>query len=637
MSAKPVEETPVFEEKLELVLPGADHMVQRSGIKASQILRRMPRLIRRAMMMAWEVDRRSVVALVGCQVVLALMEAFGLAATAKMLTSIIGAGDIKVRLWSAAPGLVWLGVALGAAALLRTAINGISIHLAPKLGRGAEFLLLDAATNAEVEAYDNPGYNDRFDAADRGVDIARDIMGDVQHVISAFASLLAAAGVLTVLHPLLLPMLIIAALPQGMATIFVAKTNYESALRSRSDRRLLSMTRWFLADKSLADQVRTDGMAKVLLGKYREVGDRLTEEQTRAAWRSSWIQVGGAAAGGLATVMVWSVLVFLLASGRMSVASAGTAVFALRTASAGVAGMVGYGAQLYRASLYLDDLWNFVDEAGGYRMNRGQFQPAAPLLVSAKDITYRYTGSEKEAVRGLNFEVRSGEIVAVVGENGSGKSTLMRMLSGLVLPKSGEVSWDGVSTREMDHHAMWEHVAAIPQQFARWPLTARENIQLGTDISDTQLRKAMWASGADSVVDGLRSGLGTLLAREFWGGIDLSGGQWQRIAVARGFRHTSGLLILDEPTSALDPRAEHRIFKNLRQNAAGRPVVLVTHNMANCAVADRIVVMDSGVIAQEGTFAQLSSREGLFKELLELQQDRSPIPGQRSDNGISDT
>ncbi|MGO4757697.1 ATP-binding cassette domain-containing protein, partial [Streptomyces sp. 2MCAF27] len=160
-----------------------------------------------------------------------------------------------------------------------------------------------------------------------------------------------------------------------------------------------------------------------------------------------------------------------------------------------------------------------------------------------------------------------------------------------------------------------------------WPLSARENITLGQPHGgDEAVREAAVHSGAHEVLGGLRSGLDTLLARQWWGGVELSGGQWQRIALARAFHRPAGLLVMDEPTSALDARAEHRIFAGLRRLAQDRAVVLVTHRLANVAVADRIVVLDRGRVIQQGTFAELVDSPGLFRELWALQNDRGATP-----------
>ncbi|NUR05362.1 MAG: ABC transporter ATP-binding protein [Streptomyces sp.] len=222
-------------------------------------------------------------------------------------------------------------------------------------------------------------------------------------------------------------------------------------------------------------------------------------------------------------------------------------------------------------------------------------------------------------------QVRSGEVLALVGENGSGKTTLGKLLARLYLPTGGAVTWDGTDTRDLNAHAAWSRVAVVPQDYAEWPMTARENITLGqpTPAGDTAVSQATRASGADEVIANLRSGLDTLLAREWWGGQQLSGGQWQRVALARAFHRPAGLLVLDEPTAALDPRAEHRIFTGLRELAADRAVVLVTHRLANVAVADKVAVLDHGRLVQYGSFTELRETPGAFRDLWLLSNDRT--------------
>ncbi|MFC3540731.1 ATP-binding cassette domain-containing protein, partial [Couchioplanes caeruleus subsp. azureus] len=207
------------------------------------------------------------------------------------------------------------------------------------------------------------------------------------------------------------------------------------------------------------------------------------------------------------------------------------------------------------------------------------------------------------------------------GFNGSGKSTLSKLISGLNLPTAGAVLWDGKPVGEADPQALWRQVALVPQDYAHWPLTVRENVNLGqpTARGDAAVREACEAAGADEVVDQLAFGLDTLLAREWLNGEELSGGQWQRIALARAFFREAGLLVLDEPTANLDPRAEYRIFQRLRDLAQDRVVLLVTHRITNVAVADRIVVLDEGRIAQQGTYQELSQQAGMFQQLLSYQ------------------
>lgn len=606
---------------------------EKQPITTRSMARRLPQLVRQALALAWRVDRKAVVALLTCQALSAFLEAFGLLATTSTITALIAAGNITERLWDALPSIAVLAAAAGLRALLGIAVVNISSRLAPRISREAEMEMLDAAINAELAAYDNPGFNDLWDAADRGADVAKDLITESQQLMACLASLLAAASVVTVLHPALLPLLLLAALPQGIAGMKGARVQYETSRAMSAERRTLSLLRWYMVDKDIADQLRSGTMADFLLTRYRAIGERVDKATDKAVHRGARYSVLGALVGGLASALVWAALGLLLAAGHMTIAAGGTAVFALRTVGSSLRGMVGYGTQLFRTGLYLDDWADFIEEAGGHRMERGTRTPTAPHKIRAEALTYRYPSSDTPALDDITLEVRRGEVLALVGENGSGKTTLSKLLTGLYLPTDGKVTWDGEDTSTLDPQAMWAHTAVVPQDYAHWPLTARDNITLGqpTPDGDRAVRDAATQSGAHEVVDSLRSGLDTLLARQWWGGVELSGGQWQRVALARAFHRPAGLLVLDEPTSALDPRAEHRIFAGLRTIGRERAVVLVTHRLANVTVADRIVVLKHGRIIQDGTFDELVTAPGLFRELWELQNDRG-VPAPRNEN-----
>ncbi|MDJ0383153.1 ABC transporter ATP-binding protein [Streptomyces sp. G-G2] len=492
--------------------------------------------------------------------------------------------------------------------------------------------MLHAAVNAELAAYDNPGFNDSWENADRGADVARDLITESQQLMSCVASLIAAAGVVAILHPLLLPLLVLAVLPQGVAGMKAARVHYEAGRSMAAERRTLGHLRWYIADKETADQLRSGTMAEFLLARYRAIGARVDATTDTAIHLGARYAFMGSLAAGLASALMWGALAGLLASGHMTIASAGTAVFALRSVGSSLRGMVGYGTQLFRTGLYFDDWVEFTETAGGYRISRGTKSATSPAVVRADEVTFTYPASDTPALEKVTLEVRRGEVLALVGENGSGKTTLGKILSGLNLADSGSLTWDGTDIRNFDAYSVWQHTAVVPQNFAHWPLTCRENITLGQPRGgDEAVLRAAEQSGAHDVLAELRSGLDTLLAREYFGGVELSGGQWQRLAIARAFHRPAGLLVMDEPTSALDPRAEHRIFTGLRELARDRAVVLVTHRLENVAIADRIVVLDHGRIIQQGTFSELSQQDGLFRELWDLQHDRG-LPAPRTEH-----
>ena len=209
-------------------------------------------------------------------------------------------------------------------------------------------------------------------------------------------------------------------------------------------------------------------------------------------------------------------------------------------------------------------------------------------------MTFSYPGAATPALRDVSIEINCGEVIALVGENGSGKTTLAKILAGLYRPSAGSVRWDEVSIADVDGEPLREKIAVIAQDHGNWPLSVRDNITMGRLLDDTLLTAAVTASGADTVISELAKGYDTLLAREFKDGAELSGGQWQRIAAARGIYRTAPLLIMDEPTAALDARAEYALFSSLRLLAQDRTVLIITHRLASVRHADRIYVLNHG-------------------------------------------
>ncbi|MCZ1013767.1 ATP-binding cassette domain-containing protein [Streptomyces albulus] len=593
-------------------------------IRLVDMARRLPQLVRRSVALAWRTDRAAALGLLVCQVASGALQALGLLAVSGTITALLTGGDIYGRLLGAWPSVVLLAVAAGVRAALGIVVVWLSSRLGPQMSREAELRLLRAVTEVELTAYDAPGFTHRKEAADRGAEIAQDLVGEGQDLIASLASLAAGAGVLTALHPALLPLLALASLPQAVAQVGAARVRYLARLRAGGDYRLLSILRWHVCDRYAADQVRAGTMADFLIGRYRQITERINRADRRAADTGARMSAAGAVCGGLASTAVWAAVVWLLATGGMTVGHAGTAVFALQTVGTALRGLVAGGARIMRTGLYMDDWSEFLAEAGGFRMRRGDAVPAAPQEIRVQDLVFRYEEAAQDALRGVSFTLRRGEVIALVGYNGSGKTTLAKLLSGLYLPTTGTVTWDGVPTGDLDPQAMWAQVALVPQDYARWPLTARENITLGrpTEGGDADVRDACARSGADEVIAELRAGLDTVLARDWLGGQELSGGQWQRIALTRAFHRRAGLLVLDEPTSALDPLGEHRIFAGLRESAATRAVVLITHRLTNVAVADRILVLDKGRVVQHGTFPELVAEPGLFRDLWAYQHTR---------------
>ncbi|MFD5081991.1 ATP-binding cassette domain-containing protein [Kitasatospora sp. NPDC058406] len=640
---------------------GDNRLKAGASISTLAMVRRLPHLVRRALSLAWRADRSATVLLLVCQALSGVFGALALYFTTGTLDALLVPGPVTDHLRDAAPSLTVLTASVALRAVLAIAVTSLSGRVSPRINREADLALIEAGCAAELAAYDEPAYAESWEAADRGAATTPDLLSNAQDVIASAVSLLAAAGVLATLHPWLVPFLLLGSVPTGVAAVRTARIHYLASVGTNEERAALRVYRWFLIDKGRADQVRSDQVTPFMLDKYRQTEDRIAVATDRAVRRATRVSLYAAFGTGAGAALVWGTLLYLVASDRIGLAAAGSATFALRTAGGGIQGVVGNGARLYRMGLYLDDYFRFLDEAGGHRIRRGTVVPGAPATVAVTDLSYAYPGEQQDpALRGVSLTLRRDEIVAVIGQNGSGKSTLLKLISGLYLPQGGRITWDGVPIEELDADGLWRRVARVPQEFARWPLNATENIHLGhvgdaertedpdragradlagrsRAVGDTTLaevRRAAGHTGFDETVARLRSGWHTLLAQGWMGGAELSGGGWQRAAVARAFYRTTlnpGLLILDEPTSDLDPRAEHRILHALRGFAPGRIILLVTHNIANARLADRVVVMDQGLVVQTGTWDELAARPGgLFRELLDLQRDRS-VPAQRSD------
>ncbi|MFD7552459.1 ATP-binding cassette domain-containing protein [Streptomyces sp. NPDC059816] len=434
------------------------------------------------------------------------------------------------------------------------------------------------------------------------------------------------------LHPVLLPLVILTAVPKAGATVRAARIEHMVRHETHPDRRMRHYLYRDTTKRGPAAEIRAAKMAPFLQGRFREVSRRLDKAVLSGVHRAERARIAGDLGSGAGQLVTWTTLGLLAATGRLDLAAAGAAVLAVRTVNATLADAASTAGRLFRSALYVGDWGRWTTLAEQHTARRGtRAVPAAgPAVIQADEVTYTYPGAARPALDGVSVTLRRGEVVALVGENGAGKSTLVQLLTGLTLPDSGTVRWDGLDLAEADPGTLWDHVALVPQRFTEWPLSVRESIQLGTPRpgGDHAVHTAAATARADSVIAALPHGVDTSLAPSWADGHDLSGGQWQRIALARGFHRDVALLVLDEPTSALDSRAESALFATMRQMAADRATVLVTHRVISTRHADRIIVLHHGKVAEQGTFSELADLEGsLFHELLSLQEgDRPATP-----------
>ncbi|MER5748657.1 ABC transporter ATP-binding protein [Streptomyces sp. NPDC002088] len=587
--------------------------------------RRLPSVLGHTARMAWAVDQRAVVLLLVCQALTGVAAGVLLAFTARAMTHILGAGTVSERLHAALPALVVVAAASATGRISSALSSYADGRIAPGLMTAADTALVAAVCRVESSAYSEDGFADRQEAAEVGVTRTRMMVTDAQRFMAALIRMIAAGGVITALHWLMLPLLLLAVLPAGLGAVLSARVDYETHYANVGDRNVRGMMRWWATDPRHSDEVRANSMTGYLIYWYRTLSQRIDQRTLTAAPRMLRIVLATSALGGLFLLATWATLAWLTATGRVALPIAATAVVAVQTALAALSQFVIYGAALFHTSLYLADMRGFLDFATDRAPKRGESTiPDRVDEIRLDDVVYRYPGKDEPAVAGVSLTLRRGEILALVGENGSGKSTLTRLLAGILLPDKGRVLWNHTDLAQADPGSLWSRTALVPQNFATWPLRARENITLGQprSIDDAPVWEAVDAVGMRDAIEKLPHRLDTLLARELFGGAELSGGQWQRLACGRALYRRTPLLILDEPTSQMDPRGEHQIFEKVKAIASERMTIVVTHRLENTKLADHIVVMEEGRITEQGRYDDLVHGGGTFAELLALSQDR---------------
>ncbi|MFI0742728.1 ABC transporter ATP-binding protein [Streptomyces sp. NPDC021100] len=587
------------------------------------IARRLPTLSTTALRLAWAADRRAFLLTAALQVLSGVLTATGLHATAGVLAPLFASGATADRLRAAVPSLILIGAAASARSVISALTVATTARIGPKVDGIAERRYLDAATRVPLAAYDDPAWCDQSEAASRAAKDAHLMVDNLTTVLTTFMGLLAAAGVLSLLHPLLMPLLLLAVLPRGWAAVRTARTAYLADRHVLADRRLRHTWMFHTSGRPTALEVRAGTMRTWLLDRFTTVTARLEDHAARVGRTSARYLITGDALAGTCTVGVYATLIWLTSTGRVPLAAAGTAVIAVQTSQRLLTQLVTGVNGAYKTGLYLGDWTDFLTDAAARTPTPLTQAPLARRLevIEARDVSFTYAGASHPALQGVSVRIRRGEVLAVVGANGSGKSTLAKVLAGLYAPTTGTVTWDGISLADVDPDQAWSRLAMLPQDFARWPVTARENITLGQGPGDDEaVLAAAHASGADTVLQALPDGLDTNLAPSWWGGRDLSGGQWQRIAGARAFyRADAELLICDEPTAALDPRGEEAVYDRIRTLSEGRSVVLITHRLGSTRNADRIIVLDDGHLIEEGTHETLMELDGEYAAMYRTQ------------------
>jgi ATP-binding cassette subfamily B protein len=593
-------------------------------------LKALPRLIGLCLRLSLRADRRSTYMLISAQLALGAATAFGLLATNGVLRALLAEGPSPSRVKAAAPAIVLVCLA----GILTSALNAASTRAQGTLGPKVESLamteLLESSVRVELLDFQHAEYHDSLDAGQWGAAWADDLVTYVVNTIEALMALIAAFGVLTVLNPLLLPLLPVAVIPRAMSTVLSVKRRNASRhawlARSRQIRQLVDV----LTTKKTAVEIRGHGAGDFLLPHYRRMQGSYMAEQTRLSKADATSGVLADAGYGLSLAAIYGLLTLLFWKGLVPLSTAGAAAYAIRTGTTQISSMVRSMTYLFQYGLYLTDWEKALHDSARMAIPTGGTPIAAPSQITAENVTFTYPGSDTPALRDVNVTLGQGEVVALVGANGSGKSTLALLLAGLYQPDEGAVLWDGTPTDRADRDQLLSHVAILSQDFPRWGISLAANIAIGryqTPATPELLHRAAEAAGATELVSKYATGWDTLLATDQYGGVDLSGGQWQKVALGRMHYRNAKVLVMDEPTASLDPAAEAEVFSKVRELAGGRTVLLITHRLNSTRHADRIYVLDHGQVVEHGSHEELMAAGNGYSTLFSMQAAQFlPVP-----------
>ena len=597
-------------------------------------LRRVPRLIRVSFHIVWRAAPREFAFLAIVQFIAGIGIALQLLAGRKVLAEVLASGD-EGRFGDVLPSVILLAVVTAIVAFVNLARVERQRILSELVSRYAMNRVLDVSTAVDLLAYESPAFHDRLqraqvNAATRPLQMVNGVMG----VLGALFTIAGIAGALLFLEPLFLLLVSFAYLPVWFAATRASKVVYDfSVVQTERDRRRAYLFH-ILTRKEEATEVRSFGLFEFLRSRYDRLYDEKIAELRGVVRRRLILGLLGGLLTSLLTAGTIALLVWFVTSGRMPLSEAGAAAAAIVLLGQRLQALSGSAGSLYEGALFMEDFTNFVDALPALRATRATGVPPRSFsTLDVKNVTFEYPSRSSPSLRGVSLTVNKGEIVALVGENGSGKTTLAKILAGLYTPQLRRVTWDGVDLATCDPDLIRDSVAVIFQDFARYHLTAAENIGIGRHErydDRTGIVAAACQAGADSYVSALEQGYDTKLGPQFFGGSDLSVGQWQRVALARAFFRDTPFIILDEPTAALDARAEYELFERIRTLGEGRTVLLISHRFSSVRSADRIYVLDGGVIVEEGTHVDLMARRGLYADLFTLQaaayaeDDRDP-------------
>jgi ATP-binding cassette subfamily B protein len=515
------------------------------------------------------------------------------------------------------------GLAVLTSILLR-AIDYSDSLLADKYTRHVSTQVMSHAADLDLIAYEDPVFYDRLERARVQ---ATDRLGMIQAIgrlVQQAITTVTLSISIMLFSPWLMLLLVAGVVPAFIGESHFAFLGYAKNFRQTPIRRQLDYLRVLAGSKEAAKELKLFGLKDFLRDRFTHLSDEIYTENVALSRRKL---VAGALLSVIGTMGYYSAYVFVIWRTVQGALTIGTLTFlagAIQQASSNIQQIFSTLAGIADQALFLTDLLAFFDMKATIRSQPNALPAPRPIQrgFEFRNVSFHYPGSSRLVLNRLNFHLHPGERVALIGENGQGKTTIVKLITRLYDPSEGQILLDGIDLREYDLDDLHREMGVIFQDFMRYEMTARENIAIGLvdEINNLELlRAAAGKSMADDVIGRLPQNYEQMLGRRFEQGVDLSGGEWQKVALARAYLRDAQLLILDEPTAALDAPSEFEVFRRFSELTTGKTALFISHRFSTVRMADRIVVLDNGRIIEEGNHNQLASLGGRYAEMFEMQ------------------
>ncbi len=508
--------------------------------------------------------------------------------------------------------------------LLTRAISLVDSVLTELHSNTVSMELMRHAASLDLRHFESSEYQDRLERARRQAAGRNALLAQIFGQGQSIVTIVSLAAGLLVYAPWLILLLLVSFVPSVISEAkFNTRSYYLNRMRS-PERRELEYLRYIGASAETAKEIKLFGLGTFLVGRFKRLADTIMRDNRRlATQRAIW---GGlfSAISSLAYYGAYAYIVWRTVEGQFSLGDLAFLSGSFLRLN-GLFGQMLIGVtNIAGQSLYLDDLFSFFDIKPTIQLSPNPKPFPQPIRegIVFENVGFRYPDTERWAVRGLNFSLKAGEALALVGENGAGKTTIVKLLTRLYDSDEGRILVDGVDIRDIDILDLRTHIGVIFQDFIRYSFTAAENIGVGRmedELDRERVRAAAEQSLAADVIDKLPLGYDQPLGKLFANGRDLSGGEWQKVAIARAYMREAELIILDEPTAALDAKAEAEVFQRFKGLAKGKTAVLISHRFSTVRMADRILVLSGGRIIESGSHEELIAERGVYADLFELQ------------------